>query len=211
MIVSSPNAKGLIMRLFLFSRRAIYLWISLYSSIALFANPSYAENTKFRCEMRNDIPFTVAQTPRGKEPIIRWVVKDFRKSGYTPQRRCQEFSTVMQRYYDNGPFYFTSKENINGRPVLCITADKKESTCNSNNILVVLKSGTNAGKTLKLMLNFRRGSSAKPLELSGSKLVSYDADGNFYLNMREMIDEFSNNEQAPDTNTSQPSLPSSNH
>jgi hypothetical protein len=174
------------MKLPLLSYLLIYICAFLCNFVVL-GKPSYAEN-KFSCEPRNNIPFTMIRTTRGKEAMIRWVVKDFVKSGYTPKKRCEKVSLKMQRYYDNGMLFFTIRENLNGYPVLCMVTIKKESSCGADDILVMLKPGTNAGKVLRQMIAFR-SSNGKPIDLSGSKIVSYDENAVFYLDVKKMIDE----------------------
>jgi hypothetical protein len=154
--------------------------------IGIFANqPSYAENNKFFCTQENGVPVTKVRTSRGNETFIRWTVQDFKK--FPPLTRCRAVSARFQRYYDNGQIFITSRDNFQGYPVLCI-ANRKGTPCTKENILVTLKPGTDTGKTLKQMLDFRRGVGTAAINLSGGQHITYD-DGDLYLDVKGLVDE----------------------
>ena len=148
--------------------------------------PSYARRSKFFCAVLNSVPITWVRTSRGKYQLIRWVVKDFSASGLTPLKRCIIISARFRRYYDNGTLYITSRSNVNGYPVLCV-ANRKGHRCSPKNVLVTLKRRTDAGRVLKRMLAFRRSADAKPVDLSGNKLITYE-DGELYLDVKKLVD-----------------------
>lgn len=147
---------------------------------------SYARRSKFYCAVLNGVPITWVRTSRGREQFILWVVKDFSASGFTPLKRCIAVSAKFRRYYDSGTLYITSRSNVNSYPVLCV-ANRKRRRCSRKNILVTLRPGTDAGRVLKQILAFRRGASNKPVELSGSELVTYE-NGEFYLDVKALVD-----------------------
>ena len=108
--------------------------LTVLNTTAISHQPSYANSNKFFCTQSNGVPVTMVSTSRGNEPFIRWVVKDFSPSGFTPQRRCEVVSGRLQRYYDNGTLFITSRNNFKGYPVLCI-ADRQGGSCPDENLL----------------------------------------------------------------------------
>jgi len=165
---------------------AITSLVALTSTVS-FTQPSHAQSrNKFFCGKNKGVPTTMVRTSRGNEPMIRWKIRDFSRSGYTPQKRCQTVSQRIQRYYDNGEIYITSRSNFKGYPVLCIS-NSKGGSCSSENILVTLKPGTDTGKVLQQIIDFRQGAADKPIELSGSEFVTY-VDGEFYLDVKGLVD-----------------------
>lgn len=160
--------------------------LSTFTIIATINQPSLADSNKFFCEKRNGTPVTMVRTSRGNETFIRWVVADFK--GYSPEKRCTIISARFQRYYDNGGLvYITSRDNFKGYPVLCV-ADRKGGSCaNDEDVLVTLKPGTDTGRVLRQILDFRRGADVKPVELSGSQYVSY-SEGDLYLDVKQLVD-----------------------
>ncbi|NJL79461.1 MAG: hypothetical protein HC836_34255 [Richelia sp. RM2_1_2] len=146
--------------------------------------PSYAKSPKFECAVLNGVPITWVRTPRGKEPFIRWVSPAF---NVPPLERCKIVSAKFRRYYyDNGGFYFTGRNNVNGYPVLCIS-NRQGGSCSSNNVLVTLKPGSDPGYVIQQIMDFRRSANASPIELSGDKFIQY-VDGEFYLDVKKLVD-----------------------
>ncbi|QDL08954.1 hypothetical protein DP113_14475 [Brasilonema octagenarum UFV-E1] len=159
--------------------------LSTFPIIAAINQPSFANSNKFSCEKRNGTPVTMVRTSRGNETFIRWVVRDFK--AFPPEKRCAIVSARFQQYYDNGSVYITSKDNFKGYPVLCIASRKGGSCANDQDVLVTLKPGTDTGRVLRQILDFRRGADAKPIELSGSQYVSY-SDGDLYVDVKQLVD-----------------------
>jgi Circadian oscillating protein COP23 len=145
--------------------------------------PSYAGNNKFFCDQEGDIPVTKVRTSRGNETFIRWVVEDFKK--FPPLKRCQIVSARLQRYYDNGLLFITSRDNFNNFPVLCI-ANRKGVPCKSEDLLVTLKPRTDTGRVLRQIIDFRI--KGKPVNLSGCQAITYDQN-NLYLDVKQLIDD----------------------
>ncbi|WP_017317804.1 COP23 domain-containing protein [Mastigocladopsis repens] len=172
------------------------------AAIATINQKSYANDNKFFCGQSNGAPVTMVRTSRGNEPFIRWVVKDFSNSGFTPQKRCEMVSARFQRYYDNGTLYITSRNDSQGYPVLCI-ADRKGGSCLPDNVLVTLKPGTDTGRVLRQILDFRRGADVKPVELSGSHYESY-SDGDLYVDVKQLVDQVDTEEGSESAATNTP-------
>ncbi|MGF1990185.1 MAG: COP23 domain-containing protein [Nostoc sp. ZfuVER08] len=146
--------------------------------------PSYATGNKFFCTEENGIPVTKIRTSRGNQTFIRWVVKDFKK--FPPKQRCKIVTAKFQRYYDNGSLYITSRDNFNSYPVLCI-ANRKGASCEKENVLVTLKPGTDTGRVLQQMVNFRRSAGESVIDLSGCQAFSYE-EGEVYLDVKQLVD-----------------------
>jgi len=83
--------------------------------------------------------------------------------------------------------FFTTRNNVNGYPVLCI-ANRRNTPCTAENILVTLRPGSDTGEVLNQMIDFRRGVGSEPLNLSGCKLITYDEQENPYLDVKQLID-----------------------
>lgn len=188
------------------AKASVILALALASTIAD-NQPSYAGGEKFFCTQEKGVPVTKVRTSRGPETFLRWVNKRFASSGFNPKKRCQAVSSRLQRYYDNGNLFFTSREKVNGYPVICI-ANYKGIPCTSDNILVTLQPGTNAQAMLKQIHDFRRGVNVgdQPINLGGNQPLSY-FDGELYLDVKELVDsaDSGNTNQSPRTNRNQSS------
>ena len=145
--------------------------------------PSYGGRSKFYCAVYKGVPITWVQTSRGREQFIRWVSPAFNTP---PLQRCKIVSAKFRRHYDNGRFYITGRNNVNGYPVLCIS-NRKGGNCSSQNVLVTLEQGSDPGFIMQQILNFRRGADASVIELSGDKFIQY-VDGEFYLDVNKLVD-----------------------
>ena len=143
--------------------------------ITTLGEPSQAQNTTFFCDTSNGVPTTIAQTPRGKVPVIRWVSSHFSSSGYNPQRRCEEVSGRFQTYYSQGTLNFVTKGRMNGQNVVCV-ASTNGGPCNG--LLFTLKPGENSSTVVQRLFDVRSGASG-PLNESTER---YYLDMNNYLN-----------------------------
>ncbi|QLE56227.1 COP23 domain-containing protein [Nostoc sp. TCL26-01] len=165
--------------------------------------PSAARENKFFCKQENGVPVTKVRTSRGNETFIRWVVKDFKK--FPPAQRCRIVSARFQRFYDNGSLFITSRDNFNNHPVLCIT-NRKGASCTADNILVTLKPGTDTGRVLQQILDFRRGVGESVINLSGCQAFSYE-QGEVYLDVKRLVDTNECTSSTPSTNQTKPVEP----
>lgn len=157
---------------------------------ATFTQPSYAQSKKFECGMSRGVPATLVRTTRGTTvPLIRWVDTAFAPP-WTPERRCEEISARFQRFYDNGTLNFLRAGSLQGQPVLCV-AGEKGGPCLPNGVLVTFKHDRNPQETLQLLLDYRGGSGARPIELSGpSKNAAISSVNDAaYLDVKKFIDQ----------------------
>ncbi|MBO3460982.1 COP23 domain-containing protein [Aetokthonos hydrillicola Thurmond2011] len=160
----------------------------------------YAGRNKFFCAQENGETVTKVITSRGPETFIRWVVKDFKQ--FPPLKRCNLVSNRFLRYYDNGSIFITSRDNFNGYPVLCIS-DQKGAPCTSDNILVTLRPGEDAGLALKQIIAFRRGTGTTTIELSGSQYITYE-QGDLYLDVKKLVDSTDSKDNDQSSVTTKP-------
>jgi hypothetical protein len=165
----------------------IGLFVTLSTSLC--SNPSSNAQTqkKFFCAQIKGVPTTMVRTGRISEPMIRWTVTEFVRSGFTPQERCEAVSARFETYYRNGAFYLAAKDNFRGYPVLCITT-KKPASCQAGNVLLTMKRGTDPENVLERLLAFRRNTSTgNTVELSGEDYLYYE-NRELYLDVKKMVD-----------------------
>lgn len=166
------------------AKSAVIAALAVGISLTTSHQPSDARQNKFFCSQEGGVPVTKIRTSRGNETFIRWVVKDFKN--FPPTKRCQIVSARFQRYYDNGSLFITSRDNFNNYPVLCVT-NRKGAPCTVDNILVTLKPGSDTGRVLQQMVNFRRGAGESVINLSGCQAFTYDQD-DLYLDVKQLVD-----------------------
>lgn len=116
------------------------------------SHPASAGSTTFVCGTSQGVPATMARTPRGDVPVIRWVSSYFSGSGWTPERRCQEVSQRFESYNQTGALNYLTTGEENNLPVICVT-DRKGGSCHGT--LFTLKNGSNPDATLQNLLNVR--------------------------------------------------------
>lgn len=140
------------------------------------SSPAYAQKTAFVCGASNGVPTTVAQTSRGKVPVIRWSSDYFSGSGWTPQRRCQEVSKKFQQYYQSGALNYLTTGIMNAQPVICV-AKRQGGGCSG--LLFTLKRERNVTPAQKLQqLLAVRVRASGPLNESSPRV---------YIDMKEFL------------------------
>ena len=139
-----------------------------FTTTAILNQPSNAQSTTFYCSTSNGVAATIARTPRGNLPVIRWNSDYFSGSGWSQHRRCQEVSTRFQMYYDNGTLKYITTGQMNRQSVVCV-ASRKGGDCTA--LLFTLKPGSNPSRTLSRLLNYRALAAGGSLnESSGERL-----------------------------------------
>lgn len=155
---------------------------SLGSAVLISAKPSLARENKFFCTRQGGVPVTKVRTARGNETFITWK-RNF--DNYSASKRCGIISNKLQRFYENG-FVFIKTGTINKYPVICISNQEK-TPCTADNLLVTLAKGEDKGSVLRNILAWRRGTSSKPIDLTGRCFVS-DKKGDTSLNVKKLMD-----------------------
>ena len=148
------------------------LVVSLSTS-AIFCQPSHAGNNSFFCAILNRQPVTLARTPRGNVPMVRWVSNNYFPPPWTAQRRCQEVAKRFQRNYDNGTLKYINTGRLNGESVVC-AALNKDDACTNRTLLFTLKRGSDADATLQRLMDRRGLASGYILSETGSGSVDVD-------------------------------------
>jgi Circadian oscillating protein COP23 len=116
---------------------------------------------------------------------------------YNLKKRCEVVTARFQLH--RGNMYLTSRENVNGMPVIC-NSDREGGDCDASNVLITLPKKTNHKKVLLQLSSHQRGASNKPLPLSGSPYLSVVND-NYYMNIGQMVSDIN---QAQTTETVSP-------
>jgi len=175
---------------FLISKSLLNLILG--TGVLLTTQLSAKASTQFVCE-NNSVPTTIAQTPTGDIPIIRWTSNYFSKDGWTPQVRCQEVSARFQRYYNSGSLKYLTTGLINKQPVIC-TADDLNGEC--KNLLFTLKLGTDPSEALRDLFNVRDRARG-PLYESGNRarVPLNKTESRIYIDVEKLL----NSKNAPST------------
>ena len=179
----------------------------------LFDSPALAGQSNFYCDTNGDVPITKVRTPRGEEEFIRW--KNSYANGFSPAKRCQLVTARLQTQTARGRWFITSRENVNGMPVLCAVSREGEN-CNASSILVTLKRGADIKTALQEFNSFRSGASNQPIELSGAQQQQQymtSVDGSDYINFGQAVADrtgLSVEEIVAPTNTADEESPTNN-
>ena len=132
-------------------------------------NTNAAQTISFSCEIRSGVPTTLAQTPRGKIPVIRWVSNYFSDSGFDPQKRCEDVTTKFQNYSNQGILSYITTGIENRQEVICVSG-KEGGSCNGT--LFTLKPQESASRVIQQLFDVAyRG--AGPLEESSASPKIY--------------------------------------
>ena len=136
---------------------------------------STSEKITFSCESRKGVPTTVAQSPRGDIPVIRWVSDFGSEVGYDPQKRCDEVSNRFQKYYNKGVLNFVTTGRQNNQNIVCISSDKG-GTC--QDLLFTLKPKDNPSLVIKQMF-----------EVASYASGPIDQSSGVYIDMKKLLAE----------------------
>ncbi|MBD2299439.1 hypothetical protein H6G80_16270 [Nostoc sp. FACHB-87] len=171
------------MKLRLFGQGLMGIGVSSVAALSMVATidqPSYAGGTIFKCEKRQGVPVTVAQTQDGRKvPMIQWSSQDYFPREWNSERRCYEVSRRFQRSYDNGRLKYIKTGTLRGQPVVC-AAVNQSAPCTDSSLLFTLKRGSNAKATLRRLMNRRGLVAGNVLNESGGDSLNIDFDT--YLN-----------------------------
>lgn len=160
--------------------RSLIAAIPLVATVLLssLVSRAAAQSTTFVCGSTTvnaqAVPTTIAVTPEGDVPVIRWISTEFSAAGFTPQRRCEIVSEKFQIYYSNGSLQYLTTGRINNQPVVC-TARTNGGAC--ENQLFTLRPDANPGQTLQRLLDVRNRVGG-PLAETGERV---------YINMNEFL------------------------
>ncbi len=166
------------------------------ASLSINLSPSLSQSTSseshpnkvtFFCREKFDtasgekIPATIAWIPerKGHVYLIGWKSEYFNKGGWTPQKRCQEVTPKFQAAYEKGHLnYLYNGKSEKGYPIICGLANQGES-CNSNNQLFTVKSGSNPEQVLQGLINSLEGKTSEPILQSSGEQIYIDVQNIF--------------------------------
>jgi hypothetical protein len=144
---------------------AVISGILLASGLALNV-PAQAQARRFICAKVNGVYTTIAKTPKGDRPVVRWRANDFQEAGWTPDRRCREVSAKFQEYFVKGTLKYLTTGRVRGQNVIC-TATRKGGPCAG--LLMTVRPGQNPNQTLQNLLTIR-ANAAGPLNETSDRL-----------------------------------------
>ncbi|MGL4501042.1 MAG: COP23 domain-containing protein [Planktothrix sp.] len=127
------------------------------------------ENLVFFCDTGIDgkTPTTFyAHKARGDVEVIRWV-SDFGEGvGYDPQKRCDEVSVRMQKYYSQGLLNNLTTGRKHGQNIICVAKADGEPCLNDpdDGQVYTLKPGTNPNEALRDLGGYNPGDPNTALE-----------------------------------------------
>ena len=132
----------------------------------LIAAESQSDKVTFLCQPMFDpaseqqIPTTVAWVPerKGHVRFIGWKSEYFNKSGWSPAERCEKVSQKFQEFYEQGRLNYISSGKNKGYPIICGLANQGE-TCNADNQLFTLKTGSNSDDVIQRLMDITEGKS----------------------------------------------------
>ncbi|NET02873.1 MAG: hypothetical protein F6K61_20440 [Sphaerospermopsis sp. SIO1G1] len=149
--------------------------VIMLSAVSLHNAPATANSTRFFCGSNQGVPVTYASTPRGNVPVVRWKSNYFSRSGYTPQRRCDEVASRLQTYHSNGKLEYITAGIMNGQPVVCVSSSLG-GRCQG--LLLTLRPKDRASRVIQQLFDIRSGASG-PIQQSSSRP---------YINFQELLD-----------------------
>jgi hypothetical protein len=152
------------------------------SSVFIPGNFVSAGTTKFVCGTWKGAPATIAKTPKGDVPIIRWSSKHFESAGFTPQKRCQIVSRKFQQYYNDGSLKYITTQKVKGNNIVCV-APEDQSGCTGQLFTLTPGRDPSPGEKLKQLMDIRNLASNNPVN---------ESDGRVYINFDSYVEEASN-------------------
>lgn len=147
-------------------------------SILISSQSGQAQSIKYFCDNSSSPPTTVASTPRGKIPLIRWSTT-LGGGEYDPLSRCRVVSARFQTLYDSKSLRFLTTGRMNGQNVICVAADRNGG-CLPNGLLFTLKPGSNPRTTLQQMFNISRLATSGPILESTQQRL--------YIDLNELLE-----------------------
>lgn len=156
-------------------------------------NPESQFKNKYSCIQHQGNPTTIVKTKRGTVQFIVWKSIYFKNSGWTPQKRCEEVTRRLQKFYEDGILNIITDGTINGQPVICVAERKpgQVATCKNNGLLITLEAKDNPEKVMKDLFDQNRLSGGNsPFVRGGSDFV---ININHFLQTAPLIEDTATN------------------
>ena len=113
-------------------------------------SPAQNQGPDYSCIFHSGRFLTVAQTPRGKIPLIVWQSEAF-GSQWTPEARCKAVSGRFQSFAHRDQLGYISTGELNNYPIICVSEEYGD--CLSNGLLLTLEPQDNPTLVLKELFN----------------------------------------------------------
>jgi len=136
----------------------------------------------FYCETAQGIPTTFYKDRHKEVAFILWDSDYFKRSGYTPERRCREVTARLNNYFRDKSEQSITYGKMNGEPVVCIT-DREGGGCTG--LLYTLKGNQNGEKAMDLLIGQLQTATGSR-ESTGSPLR--EGPCRTYINIRAVIE-----------------------
>lgn len=153
------------------------LAIALLSATAI-APPSRAQSTTtFVCATSNGSLATIARTSQNREiPLILWNSPNIVPTADSPQKRCDDVSSRLQTYYNNGTFKYITTRRMNGQTVACVVQQNDDNASCSGEPLFALNlpPESRPGDTLQSIFRVRVASAGPISETATPVYISLD-------------------------------------
>jgi hypothetical protein len=126
------------------------------------------------------IPTTVAWVPerQGNIRIIGWKSEFFNKFGWDAQKRCDQVTPKLQKFYDSGQLQYLATGQANGYPIVCGLKQENEE-CNGDRQLFTLKPHDDPTQVLLQLLDILQGKT--------SDLLLQSSDGETLVPVSELF------------------------
>lgn len=138
---------------------------------------------RFFCGNYQNQPATFIRTrERGNLPWIRWN-RSNSGEGWSPERRCQEISGRLQRYYDNGTLKYIKTGVLNNQPVICVAA-YFNGPCLPNGLLLTLSTDENPDNFFRNIIRFQEIIRTGPIVESANRSCIHHLNRELLINNR---------------------------
>lgn len=132
---------------------------------------------------------TMANTSRGKIPIIIWESNYFSDSGWTPKKRCMKVTERFIKYSEKGWLNYITIDQMNNQNVLVATEspDAKRLDLVNGGLLITLRGDQDSNTELEKLMQVRDGASYNLVFHSVEGAQVFDSQGRLYINLEVFL------------------------
>ncbi len=145
--------------------------ISTVTTNQLVRAQGQTSRSTFFCGSWEGVPTTMARTPTGEVPVIRWASNYFSGGGYDNQTRCNIVSDKFQEFNQQGILQYMTTGRSNGYNIVCV-AQSQGGSCAGQ--LFTLKQGSDPNQTLQRLMQVRNRASGPLTENRGRVYINMD-------------------------------------
>ena len=149
-------------------------------------------NETFTCERTSKGKWaTIANTTRGKIPMILWESPYFSQSGWTPKDRCFEVTERFQEYEKKDWLNYITTSRMKGYDVLVATENPKgkQRDLVDGGLLITLRKDQNPNEELRKLMEVRDGASSSPVSHAVEAAQVFDEQGRLYINVEVLLSQ----------------------